>query len=499
MQRERRSTRPKARSRYGIAALAALVVALFALMAAPGSALAATGTIKGQVTNTFGEPVFFAEVCAVNPSTELAEVCDNTGFSEQYELTVEEGEYKVSFEASEYQEQWYNDKPDFGSADVVNVSGGGTVENVNAEMVSEWGRISGKTTDARNGSGIGGLEVCVIPTSEEFGYDCEETEPDGSYEFQFVSPGSYKLVFYSRFKYNESLEKEELEGPNYVYQWYSGKAHEEEAGSVSVSEGQTTTANASMQPGASITGTVTDAVTHATIQDMEVCAWNEAWGYECNYTDKNGNYAIQTVPTGSYKVEFQPYYFYIKEEQSGKEYWKRSDYVQMEYLRQYYSDKFSFATATPVAATGGATVSGINAAMTKEFEAPAPPPPGVAKVGKTAKVKGGKALLKLKCGGPGTCSGVIKLSAKPTPAKKKGGKKHKKGAKTVLIGKAKFSIAAGKSATVRVKLNGKGKQLIARAGKKGLKATVSGTGVAKSKVTLKGPAPKKKGKKKGHH
>ena len=115
---------------------------------------------------------------------------------------------------------------------------------------------------------------------------------------------------------------------------------------------------------------------------------------------------------------------------------------------------------------------GVTATFTKEATPPAPEP-GTASVASTAKVKSGKAQLKLTCKGEGPCKGTLKLSAKV----KSGGK-----TKNVVIGKASFSLAAGAAKTIAVKLSGPAKQAVA---KKALKARVSGSDVRSSTVKLK--------------
>jgi hypothetical protein len=109
---------------------------------------------------------------------------------------------------------------------------------------------------------------------------------------------------------------------------------------------------------------------------------------------------------------------------------------------------------------------------------PAPAPTeGKAKAAATAKVKSGKAELKLTCKG-GPCKGTVKLTAKVKQGKK---------TKNLVIGQASFSIAAGASATVKVKLSGPAKTELGKG--KTLKAKTSGTGLTASTVKVK-PAKK---------
>jgi hypothetical protein len=120
----------------------------------------------------------------------------------------------------------------------------------------------------------------------------------------------------------------------------------------------------------------------------------------------------------------------------------------------------------------------VTATFTKSSSPPPPPPPpGTAVVGRTAKVKAGKAALKLTCKGEGACKGSLKLKARI----KSGGK-----TKNLVIGKASFSLAAGATTTLKVKLSGPAKTALAKGP---LKAKVSGSGVAASTVKLK-PANK---------
>jgi hypothetical protein len=125
--------------------------------------------------------------------------------------------------------------------------------------------------------------------------------------------------------------------------------------------------------------------------------------------------------------------------------------------------------------TGACTVA-VKAGMTvtATFDAnPTPPPPGIAKAGRSAKVKGRNALLKLTCSG-GPCRGTLKLIAKI----KQGGK-----ARRTAIGKASFSLASGASKTVAVKISAAAKRELVRDGT--LKATLSGSGIAAAKIKLK--------------
>jgi hypothetical protein len=145
-------------------------------------------------------------------------------------------------------------------------------------------------------------------------------------------------------------------------------------------------------------------------------------------------------------------------------------------------------TAVP---TAGSTFSGFSGAcsgvsrcrmqlseaqsVTATFtKVPVPSSPGgVAVIAKGAKVKGGKAFIGIRCNGPSSCRGSLRLRAK---LKGKGGG-------SAAIGSATFSLASGSSTTLKVKLSAGAKQLLNSAGQ--LKARVTGAGIRARAVRLK--------------
>jgi hypothetical protein len=94
-----------------------------------------------------------------------------------------------------------------------------------------------------------------------------------------------------------------------------------------------------------ITGVVTAADTGLPLSDVAVDVYDAAtWtskGFD--WTDSQGQYTIDTLETGAYKVQF--------------EYWSGP------YVSQWYDNKPAFESATPINVTDGATTANINAVM----------------------------------------------------------------------------------------------------------------------------------------
>jgi hypothetical protein len=89
-----------------------------------------------------------------------------------------------------------------------------------------------------------------------------------------------------------------------------------------------------------------------------------------------------------------------------------------------------------------------------------PEPGGVSLVGETVAVSSsGGASVKLACAGGERCTGELELIGKRSSE----GKDTRKGSRTVLLGSAKFSLAAGRRAGVEIELTAAGRALL-RAG-----------------------------------
>jgi hypothetical protein len=321
--------------------LAVLAMALGLL--APTSALASsTGRISGKVTDANTTlPIEGIEVCAYEAGSEFGEFpserCSTTTKEGEYTITsLPSGSYKVEFLAPpegglNYITQYYNGASSLETATAVAVSAGATTVGINAQM-KIGGKLSGKVTDASTHIALKGIFVCAIVPSREIG-DCVMTDTSGEYTISGLAGGKYKVLF----------------GPGgstggYITQYYNGASSLETATTVTVTVEQTTSEiNAQMQVGGKISGTVTNAATGSPLKGVFVCALvssTEPAG--CELTNSSGQYTIEGLPSGQYRVGFD----------AGKN-----------FQVQYYNNKSSYLEAQPVSVLAPNAITSINAAL----------------------------------------------------------------------------------------------------------------------------------------
>ena len=162
------------------------------------------------------------------------------------------------------------------------------------------GEIHGKVTD-HLGEPIAGITVCAEGLDPLTGNECDwSTDAEGKYSIGGLQEASYRVGFH-------------VEGSpslNYVQQWYSGKAHPEEADPVELAEGETREINAQLQTGGEVRGTVADHTTGLPIEGVQVCAQLLGFfqtgevGY-CGRSDAAGEFTVKNLGTGHYRFEIR--------------------------------------------------------------------------------------------------------------------------------------------------------------------------------------------------
>jgi hypothetical protein len=546
-------SRSRRRSGTPRRALVVLVgcVALFAL---PPVASALPTGFSGKVTEAEAPHAGIkgANVCLYSEGNALIE-CRTGITNASGEYTVEgltEGHYRVGFNATGFATQYWDGVSSLSESTLVTVTTSIVTEHIDAQLEEAGeGAVAGRVTNASNGQGAGGVEVCVFAS----GTHCAETNGNGEYTISGLPVGSYSVNFSPA-----GTECEEEQGEKIRCEPKSNLMSQ--LVSVKVKANKTETANVTLQPGGQISGTVTNAsITHPGIAKLTICATKvqgseeEVVGGGCAYTNSKGEYTINGLEGGSYKVNFEGTICTIPK--------KGKRECPEVYVSTYYHGQQTFKKGESVSVTAGSNTGGINESLREAFpttpaSTAAPTLTGTPAVGQAlscsqgswsheptyliyqwlrngtvisgqtgpayalqaadqgqaitcsvtagngagaataisnavtipvplavfvnVKVKGAVASVTLRCPGPGSCSGVMKIVARVVT-------KHGKRKKTsnVTVGVASFSMAAGKSVTLRVHLTGQGRKLLGKAGRRGLKVQIAGSGVQAHTATLK--------------
>jgi RHS repeat-associated protein len=302
--------------------------------------LPASGRITGRVTSAASaKPLSGIEVCALS-SEGAIQSCTSSGTSGEYVLAgLSAGKHKVEFRSGSqsYETQYYNAKASLEEADLVEVGESATTGEIDAAMVSP-DEITGRVTKEDGTTGLAGIQVCAFATSSPYTDRCGTTGSSGEYQLTNVPSGSYKVQFYAP------------TGLNYIEEYYPGKASEEEGETIAATPGAVTEhVDASMKVGGEITGKVTATESGNTIAGIQVCPSAVTFtGYYagCMTTDASGEYTIEKLPTGEYRVGFEDPFN-----------------SSLNFVRQYYHDRAHFSEADKLAITAGTMTSGIDAAL----------------------------------------------------------------------------------------------------------------------------------------
>ncbi len=186
--------------------------------------------------------------------------------------------------------------------------------------------------------------MCARPVGDESGGRCAESGRSGEYTVPELSAGSYHVGFLILSQDGTHLD--------YASQYYNGKPHRSEAEAVSVIAGQTTgEVNAAMLRGGKISGVVTESVTQAPLEGIQVCGDGPpgerlAVTTRCDLTNANGEYTLSPLAAGEYAVEFA--------DPSGS---------SLDFVPQFSGDQRFYSQATLVPVAAGLTTSDIDAAM----------------------------------------------------------------------------------------------------------------------------------------
>lgn len=162
--------------------------------------LAVGGAIEGVVTadTGVGAPLEFVSVTVSTEDRRFSQgvTTDSEG---RYRVSgLPTGTYYVQFYPgfdSEYVPEYWNDAPDWASAEPVSVTAGSTTSGISAAL-TRGATVTGMVTDSA-GDGVDGVEVYLAPNgalADYAGYFAS-TDDNGEYAVTGVRPGTYKVLF----------------------------------------------------------------------------------------------------------------------------------------------------------------------------------------------------------------------------------------------------------------------------------------------------------------
>ncbi|MEO7720595.1 MAG: carboxypeptidase-like regulatory domain-containing protein [Pseudolysinimonas sp.] len=277
-----------------------IVVADHEAVAGIDAILPLAGAITGTVTSDSG-PLFGANVSAIEQGGGVVAFAP-VGFDGTFTLrNLHAGSYTVAYAggvSGTIAPQWWSGAATLADATYFPVALGETATGKDAILEpatgATTGSISGTITNASSGQPQGGGFVTVV-TPDGTPTTSAGIESDGTYTISGVTPGSVALHVFPAFS------------DNLLDQWWSGASTQADAQYITVEAGsQLTGYDFALVPGASISGTVTDA-SHAPLANVSVSALRSGDFYAVSsFTDDDGHFTIPALRAGDFTVSFDP-------------------------------------------------------------------------------------------------------------------------------------------------------------------------------------------------
>ena len=290
--------------------------------------LARGGTVEGTVTGG-GEPVPYVTVGIYDAATGDRTMSVATGTDGSYRVGgLDTGEYLVRFNPSDrsgnWLREWNADRRTKLTADPIPVQVG-QVSTVDAQL-SAGAEIRG--TVVGGDVGLDDVSIGVYRAEDGTYVGGSSTNASGEYVVSGLPSGTYTV---SATPYGDG---------DYAAQWYSGKATQESADTVTVAVGQQEVTDFTLAPGGSISGTVSGPLGPVAETDVTACSEQ---GCRSDATSWDGTYRITGLAEGSYTVQFGDWYGTLAQE--------------------WYDDAPVEAEADLVPVLSGAAVEGIDAVL----------------------------------------------------------------------------------------------------------------------------------------
>jgi 5-hydroxyisourate hydrolase-like protein (transthyretin family) len=262
-------------------------------------------TIAGVVTDEAGQPVGNVAVWARPTAGDGTRFPTGVSTSPDgtYSLSgLAPGDYRVQFEtdqaATNVAGEWWNDAKTEAAADVLTLGEGESVAGV-SPVLSPGAGISGVVRDG-SGAPLTDAQVSLHAVDGTWLANAW-TAPDGSYRFQGLDTGSYRLEFRTQVGERSFLSEWWNNAPDLASAddlvTVAGTTAEGIDAVLSVEDGSVLETNS-----ASLSGVVTDA-TGNPLEGVSVSVDAGTWG-DGAHTDASGAWSMTALPAGSYRVSF---------------------------------------------------------------------------------------------------------------------------------------------------------------------------------------------------
>jgi hypothetical protein len=299
--------------------------------------LTPTATISGTVLGSGSAvvPVAGATVIADDlAGNEITSAITDT-FGNYSLSGLQAGSYRVEFLPgdSPFGSKWWNGASSEASATIIALAAGQNLAGANITLTGA--SISGAVT-GDGGEPLAGVRVYAVDAAGN-GVGQATTSSIGRYSIGGVTPGSYTLEFVPP------------AGDGYATQWWTGKPTETGATFIALTAGVALTGKNVIlaSTDGSISGTVTAAADASPVSSAEVYVYDSAGNFiEETQTDDSGSYTLVGLTSGSYVVLVSA-----------------SASMGADYIDQWYGNKSTEATATPIVVAVGAAVTGVDVAL----------------------------------------------------------------------------------------------------------------------------------------
>jgi uncharacterized repeat protein (TIGR02543 family) len=299
------------------------------------------GAIEGRVFDETGQPVglYDCQITACDSEENWISVASTDENGNFAFSRLKTGVYRLSYYyygQENYLDGWYDGANDFENATPVAVMAPDTTKDVHI-VLKAGGAIQGRVFDATGEPvGVYGCEIAAYDSKKNW-ISYASADENGNFVILKLKTGVYRLhhTYWG-------------EG-NFMNGWYDGADDFESATLIAVTAPDTTKdVHITLQAGGAISGTVVDYNGQPLAFSCCVNAYDEHQNYVGTGGDvgENGNYTIQRLPTGRYKIYAQ--------------YWGHTPTVGEEPASEWYDGEYEFEDAAFVGVTAPDTTENVD-------------------------------------------------------------------------------------------------------------------------------------------